>query len=233
MWYQVIAGLGIGMTGSFHCVGMCGPLALSLPFRGNSFADRLMQIVQYNLGRATTYAFMGFLAGALGSSTRILGFQKYLSIGLGVGILLFLFLPGVFRAGNISFRLPGYESVQRAIGKRLQSEPKWYTFYGVGLLNGLLPCGLVYLGLAAAMSTGAMLAGAGLMFFFGLGTFPLMMAFLAFGQSIPLPWRIKMRKAVPLFVFLTAVLMIWRGYSVQGPTSLKDPVPRTACHKIR
>lgn len=233
MWYQVVAGLGIGLAGSFHCVGMCGPLALSLPFRGQSFAERLVQIIQYNLGRAATYSLMGLLAGAIGSSTRILGFQKYLSVGLGIGILLFLFLPTLFRRGNIHFRLPGYERVQMAIGKRLQSAPVWYSFFGIGMLNGLLPCGLVYLGLAAAMATGTMLSGAGLMFFFGLGTFPLMMAFLAFGQSIPLPWRMRMRKAVPVFVFLTAVLMIWRGYSVQEPSSPKDPVPRTACHKIR
>lgn len=233
MWYQVVAGLGIGLAGSFHCVGMCGPLALSLPFRGNSFAERLSQIVQYNLGRAITYALLGMLAGAVGSTSQVLGFQKYLSIILGIAILLFLFLPKLFRRSSVYFQLPGYNRVQSAIGSRLRSQQRWYTFFGVGMLNGLLPCGLVYLAIAAAMATGAILPGAALMFFFGLGTFPLMMAFLAFGQSIPLNWRIRMRKAVPAFVFITAVLMIWRGYSVQAPSGATDTVNSVSCHKIR
>ncbi|GAA4451754.1 sulfite exporter TauE/SafE family protein [Rurimicrobium arvi] len=232
MWYQIIAGMGIGLAGSFHCVGMCGPLALSIPFRGDTLAERVAQIVMYNLGRAATYALLGAFAGLLGGGALLLGFQKYLSLALGVLILLCLLLPRLAQKIAPGVRFPGYELVQRALAKRFQAQPHWYSFFVTGMLNGLLPCGLVYLGLAAATATGAPLPAAALMFFFGLGTFPLMLGFLIFGQSIPVHWRLKMRKAVPVFVFFTAVILIWRGYSVHEARPATHELPRVECHKI-
>lgn len=216
MFFNIIAGLGIGLLGSLHCIGMCGPIALSLPVYGKSKVDKLLLIVLYNLGRASSYAALGALFGFIGNQFFLFGYQQAFSIILGVAILLFLVI-----AKYLPFRIPLIDSIHQKIkgqlAKLLQSPKQQYSYYFIGLANGLLPCGLVYLAIGSAMATGSAVSGALLMFMFGLGTFPLMMSIMIFGKFIPLPVRQKINRLTPVLISITACLIILRGMNLNIP----------------
>lgn len=204
---------GLGLLGSLHCLGMCGPIALALP-RGNT--DRLgyaVGRVLYNLGRVFTYGLLGALAGAIGQGVAMLGLQRGLSIGLGV-----LLLVGVLMGPRRLAALGGVRVVQRgvarlkaALGALLQRNASG-TLLGIGLLNGLLPCGLVYVAMAGAAATGSAREGVLYMWLFGLGTLPLMLAASLAGHLVVARFRGRLRHVIPIGLALVAVLLIWRGF---------------------
>ena len=96
----------------------------------------------------------------------------------------------------------------------LFSKRNYGAFFSIGLLNGLLPCGLVYMALAGSIATGSVVNGALFMMFFGLGTLPFMFAVTYYSNLISLRVRNQMRKVVPVVVALMAVLMILRGMNL-------------------
>ena len=89
----LLAGLIMGSLGSLHCIGMCGPIALSLPVVKNTSTSRFTGSLLYNLGRVITYSSLGFLFGLIGNSFILLGFQQWLSISLGIIIFLIILIP--------------------------------------------------------------------------------------------------------------------------------------------
>lgn len=212
----IIIGLSIGLAGSFHCVGMCGPLALSLPLNNQSRTGRIMSIALYNLGRAITYFLLGLLFGSIGSSLFLTGYQQLLSIIIGAAILIFLLL-GNRVSYRVGFLNRFHNGVKRLLSKLLTREKKTSGYLFIGLVNGLLPCGLVYLAIASAVATGSALDGGLLMLAFGLGTIPLMFALMVAGRYLSLAIRTKMSKLVPVFVGLMACLMILRGLGLGIP----------------
>lgn len=216
MFAHILLGLGIGLAGSFHCIGMCGPLALSLPLNYSNRFKRIAAISLYNLGRSLTYFSLGLLFGVIGSSVSLIGYQQALSIVLG-SLILFAVVFG----SKLSLHLPLVARVNQRIktilSRLLLSEKKLHSYLLIGLVNGLLPCGLVYLAIASAIATGTVLGGGFLMLAFGFGTVPLMFGLMVAGRHISLAVRQNMRRLVPVFVGIMAGLMILRGLNLGIP----------------
>ena len=208
----------IGILGSFHCVGMCGPLALSLPVSNNSFASRFYGALIYNAGRVVTYAVFGLVFGLIGQTAALFGFQQWLSIAVGTVILLFIIIPKKYRMHRVS---SGY-STRFFTKLRLQlgllfTQKNHSSLFVIGLLNGLLPCGLVYMAVAGAIAAGD--TGKSILFMaaFGLGTLPMMWSIAFFGNYVGVSLRQKIRRAYPFMMALMACLLIVRGMGLGIP----------------
>lgn len=206
----------LGFLGSMHCAGMCGPLALAL--RGSAGeAQFFLKRFFYNSGRMITYAVLGLIAGSIGVMISMAGLQQALSISLGIILLLaaLTFLPRIKKlfSGIIN---PVNEWVKRGLAFFLHRST-FSGFISIGLLNGLLPCGLVYTALAGAAVTGSLTSGATYMAVFGAGTLPMMLAISWSGKLVPLKWRSSITKIYPYITMLVAVLLILRGMNLGIP----------------
>jgi sulfite exporter TauE/SafE len=214
-----IVAISLGFLGSFHCIGMCGPIALALPVHQYSFIKKIAGILLYNIGRIVTYTFLGFLFGLLGQSFFIGGLQQLLSIAIGVLLLLSVILSKIKVLEKTNGLRPIYSFINYVkiqLGKLFNKKGLHFLFF-IGLLNGLLPCGLVYLGIAGATATGHYLRGAEFMFYFGMGTIPIMYAVAFIGQFVSLTYRNAIRQTMPYMVSLMAGLLIIRGLNLGIP----------------
>ena len=169
----------MGFLGSFHCIGMCGPIVLALP--GKSVAYKVL----YNLGRTITYTLMGIVVGMVGQGFSMVGWQQWLSIGVGALMLIIILFT---KYKHFDLPMSGainalYQKVKSALGPLLRSESSLAPLL-IGILNGLLPCGLVYAALFAALSMGGVSASAYYMALFGLGTIPIMLGLGLFSTII-------------------------------------------------
>ncbi|MDR3716394.1 MAG: sulfite exporter TauE/SafE family protein [Puia sp.] len=244
MWQVLSAGLFIGMIGSFHCIGMCGPLALALPVRDLSARGRLLAIMTYHAGRILTYSLLGLLLGSLGRRIYIAGFQQAFSIGLGLSILFVLFSQwkGLQRlVGEKRVAAARLQVLSEGLGRglrhgitRLWQSPLKSRFLLLGMLNGLLPCGTVYLALAGALSLSSVKEAVAFMTLFGMGTLPVMLSITWFGHLIGIPLRKQMRKAIPLLMMGMAILLILRGLNLGipfvSPLLARQPGQVVSCH---
>lgn len=210
--------LAIGIFGSFHCIGMCGPIALALPFHHTSGGTRLISSLLYNAGRITTYSLLGAFFGFVGQGFYLAAGQQIISIALGITVILLMLLPRiVIRKINPASR------VAQFIGKVKQKMRHYFTLrsfkatFLIGSLNGLLPCGLVYLGIAGAIATGNPLHGMLYMLLMGAGTLPIMLLVSFFGNWISIGVRNKMKSAIPVFIWVMGFLLILRGLSLDIP----------------
>ena len=207
----------MGFAGSLHCVGMCGPIAMALPLHGRSTIGKISGAMAYNTGRVTTYALFGMFFGLLGRSFAWFGWQQRISIGLGVVILFFLLIPRVLP--NISMH-PAIQKYMAGLRKAIatylfKGDPA--SMYATGLLNGLLPCGLVYMALAGALVTGDVFNGMLFMMVFGLGTIPAMLSVTLAGGWLKQPVRVKIRQVYPVILLAMATLLILRGMGLGIP----------------
>jgi hypothetical protein len=206
--------LALGLLGSLHCAAMCGPLQLALPMPpggpGRVLGGRLI----YQLGRIVTYSLLGVVAGVAGHSLVLAGLQRWLSIALGATILI-----GFFISKKAAVSAPVVRGVMRlksAMAVQLQQR-SLRSLALLGMLNGLLPCGLVYVAMAGAVAGGTLTSGVLFMAAFGLGTTPTMLALSLSGKILPLTWRLKLRSAIPVGVCALAALLILRGMSLGIP----------------
>ncbi|MBI3869823.1 MAG: sulfite exporter TauE/SafE family protein [Verrucomicrobia bacterium] len=204
----------LGFAGSLHCAGMCGPLVLALakarPRTRRESAGRLF----YHAGRVLAYCALGLTFGLIGHAAALSGFQRWLSIALGGFLLACLLLPA-----KALFALPvvrGVNGLKAAMG-RLFLRDSLASHASLGALNGLLPCGLVYVAAAGATATGHPFTGAGYMALFGLGTWPVMLTLHFGGQRFTPRWRLPLGSVTRLAVFLMAVLLIMRGLELGIP----------------
>ncbi|MCU0381852.1 MAG: sulfite exporter TauE/SafE family protein [Chitinophagaceae bacterium] len=207
----------MGLAGSLHCVGMCGPIAMSLPLSGKGTAGKVTGSLLYSLGRITTYSVFGAVFGLVGRSIAWFGWQQKISILLGLAILAFLVFPVLFPGKSIHPLISQYMArVRTTLAKTIfRSTPS--ALFTTGLLNGLLPCGLVYMAVTGAAITGDPLPGAVFMAMFGLGTLPAMFATSLFGQWIKPSARLKMRQIYPALMVVMAMLLILRGLNLGIP----------------
>ncbi len=208
------AGFGMGLLGSFHCAGMCGPIALALPFNSTNRLSHLTGNVIYQFGRITTYALIGLLFGFIGRGFSLAGIQQPLSVFLGVFMILLVILPRVFNTHKTPrFLQTSISAIKKALGSFLKK--RGYTaLYTTGLLNGLLPCGLVYMALLGAVGIGDPKMSSAFMLFFGLGTFPMMFSIAFLGNFLSQQWRSFFNKAVPYAVILLGLVFILRGLGI-------------------
>lgn len=215
---EFFAGFVVGLLGSVHCAGMCGPLALALPVPKTGRARFITGRLMYNLGRVVTYGLLGAFAGLVGEKLFAAGAQQTVSIILGVILLVAAVAPALLkriRAG--AFLLERLAApVQRAIGTLLRRSSVVALFL-LGLVNGLLPCGLVYVALAAALTTGGTLQGVVFMLGFGIGTAPVMFLIALLGKQIQGGLRKRLTALMPVFAAAIAILIILRGMNLGVP----------------
>jgi len=214
----IISGLILGFVTSFHCVGMCGPIAIALPLHGASKAQKLLGGVLYNLGRTTTYVIFGFILGLFGQGLVALGFQRWVSIVAGVLMIITAFTPSLIKS---NFKPDGtfnklLEKVKSAL-KRLFSVRSFSSLYLIGLLNGLLPCGPLYMAFIISTGTGNALTAAIFMMMFGLGTLPLLLSVTILGNFISVPIRIRINSFLPILIGIIGILFILRGLNLGIP----------------
>ncbi len=215
---EIWTGFIIGFLGSFHCVGMCGPIALALPFGEQSNFKLALGRLLYNIGRSITYAIFGAIFGLFGKGIEVVGLQKWASIILGVSILLYYVTPNKFK-GKLSLSKP-YQLMSNIVKKgfsKLTKNGSPSSLFIFGLINGLLPCGFVYVALAGAITTGGAIPGAIYMFLFGLGTTPIMFATSLVGKFLSMKLKQQMNKLIPVFAIILAIIFILRGLSLGIP----------------
>ena len=208
----------IGLFGSLHCVGMCGPIAIALPYKKESKLVMVSSGLLYNMGRVTTYSFLGLIIGLIGKGVFLAGFQQWLSIGLGILMLIIaLFaIPVESKIASISFIKKPYARLQQLLGRFLRQN-SWKALYLTGVLNGFLPCGLVYLAIVGAVSMASLEQGVAYMALFGLGTIPLMLVVSLAGTVVSMRFKTIIRKLYPVFMVVFAALLIARGLNFEVP----------------
>ena len=205
------AALIFGLLTGFHCIGMCGPIAISLPLHNLRWLDKTMAALIYNLGRVVTYSVLGALFGLLGQGFVIAGFQQWLSIIVGVLMILSALFP-LFLDKMIA-KSPLYSivgSIKAKLGLLFGKQSYKALFY-IGLLNGLLPCGPVYVAIGMSLAAGSSFAGAMYMAVFGMGTIPIMLSLSLAGNLFTGKLKRKIRKVVPFFVILLGIWFIIKG----------------------
>jgi len=213
----VFSGLILGLLTSFHCVGMCGPIALSLPLHGDTKWKKLLGGILYNLGRTLTYALMGLAFGLLGHGLSTLGFQKIVSILAGTLMIATVFFPAIFKSNDLDSGLFSFVgSVKKGL-KGLFSTKSFWGLFLIGLLNGLLPCGPLYFAVIVSAGTGNVIESVLFMILFGLGTIPLLLAVTIAGNFISVKIRNKINNFIPVIMVIMGILFILRGLSLGIP----------------
>ena len=233
---MLLSGFILGILGSFHCIGMCGPIAFMLPVSRDNKAKKAFQIFLYHFGRLFSYSIIGLAFGIVGKSLDLFGLQQQLSIAIGALMILVILLPSKqFQKFNFSaplYRLIG--RIKSSLGTALKKKTP-DTFFTIGFLNGFLPCGLVYMAVFGAIAAGNVLSGSLYMFFFGLGTIPLMTTAVYFSALLGNGVRKKVQRLIPVFVVLIGMLFIIRGLGLDipylSPAAIQGEVSAAAsCH---
>ena len=207
-----------GLISSFHCVGMCGPIAMMLPVDRNNQAKKTLQILTYHLGRLTAYASIGLLFGLLGRGLFIAGLQQKMSLFIGVAMILVVLIPEK-KLANYNFSKPVFRLISKlksALGKQFKNK-SFSSLFTIGLLNGFLPCGMVYVALFGAIAMQSPSLGVLYMLLFGLGTVPLMSMVVYIQSFLTVPVRNKIQKIIPYVAVFIGVLFILRGLGLGIP----------------
>lgn len=203
-----------GLLGSFHCAGMCGPIAFALPGNVKEGASFYFGRLLYNLGRMFSYATLGLFFGAFGLGLKLAGLQQSVSIGVGVIILLMVAYQFFLKKGEF-FNL--FSMFSSGFIQKLFKSRNRFALFGIGVFNGFLPCGFVYIAILGASVTQDMFSGALFMLCFGLGTLPMMYGVSILGQFISSKIRQKLNRLSPVFAIIIAVLFILRGLNLGIP----------------
>lgn len=208
----------LGLLGSFHCVGMCGPIALMLPVDRHNPWRKAFQISLYHFGRITTYALIGLVFGLIGESFALFGFQQQLSIIIGLIMLSsLLFSESVFGKLNVSkpiFKWVG--KLKSELGSSLKKK-ELDTFFYLGFLNGLLPCGLVYMAVFGSIAISGLVESSLYMVFFGFGTIPLMSVVIYAKEWLSSIVKFNLKRLIPIAIAIIGVLFILRGLGLGIP----------------
>lgn len=197
---------------------MCGPIAFILPVDKSSKSKMIGQTLLYHFGRLLTYSIIGLLFGLIGKGLYLSGFQQRLSILMGVIMILTIIIPAKY-LNKFNLTKPLYQNIGKVkskLGLYLKQKSNKALFL-IGFFNGFLPCGLVYMAVIGAISSGNILSGALYMFIFGIGTIPLMTGAVYLGNFLKISVRSKIQKAIPIFVVMIGLLFILRGMGLGIP----------------
>ncbi|HXJ97736.1 MAG TPA: sulfite exporter TauE/SafE family protein [Gelidibacter sp.] len=225
LWSAII----FGLLGSFHCVGMCGPIAFMLPVDRSNTSRKLIQIFTYHFGRLVAYSMIGLVFGVVGKGLYIFGLQQQLSITMGILMIAVVLIPTkIFNKYN--FSKPIYKiisKVKSSLGQALKKKTP-DTFLTIGFLNGFLPCGLVYMAVFASLAMGSAFKSSLYMVLFGIGTIPLMTTAIYLGKFLNATVKQRIQKAIPIFVIIIGLLFILRGMGLGIPYLSPEPVVEMA-----
>lgn len=233
---MAITALLVGLLGSFHCVGMCGPIAFMLPLDRQNAVNRFLQVMLYHIGRLLAYLSFGLVFGIVGKRLYLFGMQQTISITIGVLMILIVLIPKRITK-QIQIIKPFYKLInylKKALGTTLKRRTP-DAFLSIGLLNGFLPCGLVYVAVFGAIaSNGTVKYSMLYMLLFGLGTIPLMTITALLGNIVSLEARKKIRKVIPVILFIMGALFVLRGLGLGipyiSPESVRVIDATTTCH---
>lgn len=207
-----------GLISSFHCIGMCGPIAMMLPVDRNNEAKKITQIITYHIGKLTAYGILGLVFGLLGRSFYLAGMQQQLSIIVGVLMIVVALVPEkVFAKYN--FSKPVYRvitKVKSSLGQQFKSK-SYKSLFSIGLLNGFLPCGMVYVSIFGAMAMQSVSLGIMYMLFFGIGTIPMLTAVIYISNVLSFSFRGTLQKIIPIVAVVIGMLFIIRGLGLDIP----------------
>lgn len=214
----LLSALVLGLMGSFHCAGMCGPIAIALPLHGNTVPQKIFGGALYNLGRTITYGIMGALFGLLGQGMEMLGFQQKISVLMGALMIISVLFPAIFKNQyNLDKSMFSLVGKLKKLIANMFSIRSFSSLFFIGMLNGLLPCGLVYMAIAGAIGTGNAGQGMLYMILFGLGTIPMLLSISIAGNLMSQAIRKKINKLIPVLVVVVGLLFILRGLSLGIP----------------
>lgn len=207
----------LGLLGSLHCLGMCGPIAFMLPLNRQNHVTQFFQLMSYHLGRLTTYALIGLMFGLLGRGFELFTFQQHLSIFTGVLMISIILFPKLISKLKITNSINRFViKVKSELGKELKQKNR-NTFFLIGFLNGFLPCGLLYMAILGAIATHNIFYGSLYMLLFGIGTIPLMSSVVYVGKFTHFSFYKYFKKVVPVVVVLIGLLFILRGLALDIP----------------
>ncbi len=207
-----------GFISSLHCIGMCGPIAMMLPVARNNPTKKVLQIITYHTGRLSAYASIGFFFGLLGKGLFLAGIQQQLSIFIGIAIIIVIIIPEKIFA-RYNFSKPVYQlisKVKTTFGNQFKNG-SYQSLFTIGIFNGFLPCGLVYVALFGAIAMQSAGLGILYMILFGLGTAPMMSSVVYVNSFISIPFRNKIQKIIPYAAILIGILFIFRGLGLGIP----------------
>ena len=213
----------IGLFGSIHCIGMCGPLAFAIPVNHSGFLLLLWDKLIYNCGRIISYSILGLITGLIGKQLWLSGLQQGVSILSGVLIILAAFS-----------RLLKIRLSSGSIGKKALSPINYMLSWAlkrhaghlvIGILNGFLPCGFVYLALVGAVNVNSVQESVQYMAWFGLGTLPLMLAATVTIGLIDKGVRRKINYVIPYLMIFLGFWFVLRGLALDIP--YLSPPPNT------
>ena len=207
-----------GLISSFHCIGMCGPIAMMLPVGRSNEVKKITQIITYHIGKLTAYGTLGLIFGLLGRSFYLAGMQQQLSIIVGILMILVAVIPERIFA-KYNFSKPIYRvitKVKSSLGQ--QFPPKSYkSLFTIGLLNGFLPCGMVYVAIFGAIAMQSVSLGVLYMLLFGIGTIPMLTAVIYISNVLSFSFRGTLQKIIPVVAVVIGMLFIIRGLGLDIP----------------
>ena len=207
-----------GLISSFHCVGMCGPIAMMLPVDRNNEAKKVTQIITYHIGKLTAYGILGLIFGLLGRSFYLAGMQQQLSIIVGVLMIVVALVPEkVFAKYN--FSKPVYKIISKVksnLGQQFKNK-SYKSLFTIGLLNGFLPCGMVYVAIFGAIAMQSVSLGVLYMLLFGIGTIPMLTAVIYISNVLSFSFRGTLQKIIPVVAVVIGMLFIIRGLGLDIP----------------
>lgn len=208
----------IGLLSSLHCIGMCGPIAMMLPLDRSNQAKMTIQLILYHLGRISAYASLGLIFGLLGRGFYLAGLQQQLSIAAGIIMIAIVLFPEkkLARYNFSASVLRILAQVKTVLGNHLHKR-SYKSFYITGLMNGFLPCGLVYAALFGALAMQDAALGVIYMALYGLGTLPMMSLVVYTAGMMTKPFRSAVYRFVPYITAFIGVLFILRGLGLGIP----------------
>jgi hypothetical protein len=197
---------------------MCGPIAMMLSVDRNNQAKKVTQIITYHLGRLFAYSTIGFIFGMLGKGFLLAGMQQKMSIFIGIAMILIILIPEKVVA-NYNFSKPIFKviyKIKTTLGSQFKNK-SYKSLFTIGLLNGFLPCGMVYVALFGAIAMQSPSLGILYMVLFGLGTVPMMSCIVYLNSFLTISIRNKIQKAIPYIAVFLGIAFILRGLGLGIP----------------
>jgi len=225
MLAELLAITVISFLASFHCIGMCGGFALAVASGASSVWSNAGRQIVYSIGRITTYLFLGSIAGAAGSILPVDGAGRWLSIALSATSGVVMILLGLHQFGRTTSGPLHFKFLSRpmaAMMRAVRTVPEPTLPFALGLLTGLLPCGLVAGWLIRAAASGTALTGLLTMTFFGLGTIPAMVTMGLVGHMMPVSLRFRLVQCSGVLLIAFGLFTIVRAIPQSDQATGRD-----------